>query len=127
MAGPIVATAAAIACIKLPSRQRCVRLTRHSSGLAYGQPLTFTVSPLSNHSIQPIIFSPVFTFASINLLGVFPCVGLRLGIKRKFEALLASSACAASASSYHFASTAPLQWRSAFSQFAHVVSWGFSF
>ncbi|WP_448251661.1 DUF1010 domain-containing protein [Ottowia oryzae] len=32
-----------------------------------------------------------------------------------FQAFLASSACAASATSYHFCSTAPLSWPSAFS------------
>ncbi|WP_448254594.1 DUF1010 domain-containing protein [Ottowia oryzae] len=31
-----------------------------------------------------------------------------------FQAFLASSACAASATSYHFCSTAPLSWPSAF-------------
>ncbi|MBY0409071.1 MAG: DUF1010 domain-containing protein [Burkholderiaceae bacterium] len=44
---------------------------------------------------------------------------------RQFQAFLAASACAASASSYHFASIAPLPWRSAFSQFALVVKLGF--
>ena len=34
---------------------------------------------------------------------------------RGFQAFLASSACAASATSYHFCSTAPLLWPSAFS------------
>ncbi|WP_448251670.1 DUF1010 domain-containing protein [Ottowia oryzae] len=34
---------------------------------------------------------------------------------RGFQAFLASSACAASATSYHFCSAAPLSWPSAFS------------
>nr|WP_287951813.1 DUF1010 domain-containing protein [Diaphorobacter sp.] len=34
---------------------------------------------------------------------------------RSFEAFLASSACAASANSYHSCSAAPLSWPSAFS------------
>ncbi|WP_246881376.1 DUF1010 domain-containing protein [Acidovorax sp. JG5] len=38
---------------------------------------------------------------------------------------MASSPCAASASSYHFSSSASPRWRSAFSQFAPVVKLGF--
>ncbi|WP_453934612.1 DUF1010 domain-containing protein [Acidovorax temperans] len=38
---------------------------------------------------------------------------------------MASSACAACATSYHFASIAPPPWRSAFSRFALVVKLGF--
>ena len=41
---------------------------------------------------------------------------------RKFQAFLASSPCAASASSYHFSSIAPPLWRCAFSRFAPVVN-----
>ncbi|WP_453935119.1 DUF1010 domain-containing protein [Acidovorax temperans] len=44
---------------------------------------------------------------------------------RQFQAFLASSPCAASATSYHFASIAPPPWRRAFSQFAPVVKLGF--
>ena len=54
-----------------------------------------------------------------------PCAGLRLGVLRQFQAFLASSPCAASATSYHFASIAPPPWRRAFSQFAPVVKLGF--
>ena len=54
-----------------------------------------------------------------------PCAGLRLGALRWFQAFLASSACAACATSYHFASIAPPPWRSAFSRFALVVKLGF--
>ncbi|AVP59163.1 hypothetical protein C7H73_15230 [Pulveribacter suum] len=43
---------------------------------------------------------------------------------RWFSVFLASSACAASAISYHFTSVAPPPWRSAFSQFAPVVNLG---
>ena len=57
--------------------------------------------------------------------GFLPCAGLRLGALRCFQAFLASSPCAASATSYHFASIAPLPWRSAFSRFAPVVKLGF--
>jgi hypothetical protein len=41
------------------------------------------------------------------------------------SSFLASSPCAASATSYHFASIAPPPWRRAFSQFAPVVKLGF--
>ena len=41
------------------------------------------------------------------------------------QVFLASSPCAASASSYHFSSSASPPWRSAFSQFAPVVKLGF--
>ena len=71
---------------------------------------------------RSMLFSPAFTFASVNPLGVLPCSGLRLGALRWFQAFLASSACAACATSYHFASIAPPRWRSAFSQFAPVVN-----
>ena len=43
---------------------------------------------------------------------------------RQFQAFLASSPCAASASSYHFSSIASPPWRTAFSRFAPVVNLG---
>ncbi|MBY0408594.1 MAG: DUF1010 domain-containing protein [Burkholderiaceae bacterium] len=43
----------------------------------------------------------------------------------RFQAFLASGACAACGSSYHFSSIAPLPWRGAFSQLARVVNLGF--
>ena len=54
-----------------------------------------------------------------------PCAGLRLWVLCKFQAFLASSPCAASASSYHFSSSVSPPWRSAFSRFALVVKLGF--
>ena len=66
-----------------------------------------------------------FTFASVYPQGVWRSLGLRLGVLRQFQAFLASSPCAASATSYHFASIAPPPWRRAFSQFAPVVKLGF--
>ena len=41
------------------------------------------------------------------------------------QVFLASSPCAASASSYHFSSSASPRWRTAFSRFAPVVKFGF--
>ena len=62
-----------------------------------------------------MLYSPAFSFSSGYPLGVLPCAGLRLGVLRQFQAFLASSACAACASSYHFSSIASPPWRSAFS------------
>ena len=72
-----------------------------------------------------MLYSPAFTFSSVYPLGFLPCAGLRLGVLRQFQAFLASTACAACASSYHFSGIAPLPWRRAFSQFAPVVKLGF--
>ena len=72
-----------------------------------------------------MVYSPAFTFASANPLGVLPCAGLRLWALRQFQSFLASSPCAASATSYHFASSALPPWRCAFSRFALVVKLGF--
>ena len=54
-----------------------------------------------------------------------PCAGLRLGALRCFQAFLASSPCAASATSYHFSSSASPRWRTVFSWFAPIVNLGF--
>ncbi|MBS7351274.1 MAG: DUF1010 domain-containing protein [Comamonas sp.] len=62
-----------------------------------------------------------FTFASVYPLGVWRSLGLRLRGLRQFQSFLASSPCAASASSYCFRSAAPPRWRCAFSQFAPVA------
>ena len=74
---------------------------------------------------RPMLYSPAFTFSSVYQLVFLPCAGLRLGVLRQFQAFLASTACAACASSYHFSGIAPLPWRRAFSQFAPVVKLGF--
>ena len=73
---------------------------------------------------KPMVYSPAFTFASANPLGVLPCAGLRLWALRQFQSFLASSPCAASATSYHFASSALPPWRCAFSRFLPVVNLG---
>ena len=72
-----------------------------------------------------MLYSPAFSFSSVYPLGFLLRAGLRLWVQRQFQAFLASSACAACASSYHFAGIAPLPWRSAFSRFALVVKLGF--
>ena len=71
-----------------------------------------------------MFYSPAFTFSSGYPLGFLPCAGLRLGVLRQFQAFLASSPCAASATSYHFSSSASPPWRTAFSRFAPVVNLG---
>nr|WP_241525047.1 DUF1010 domain-containing protein [Simplicispira metamorpha] len=72
-----------------------------------------------------MLYSLAFSFSSVYPLGVLPCAGLRLWVRRWFQAFLASSAWAACATSYHFASIPSPPWRCAFSQFAPVVKLGF--
>ena len=62
-----------------------------------------------------------FTLASVYPLGVWRSLGLRLRGLRQFQAFLASSPCAASASSYFFRSSVPPRWLCAFSQFVPVA------
>ncbi|MCA0311920.1 MAG: DUF1010 domain-containing protein [Proteobacteria bacterium] len=68
----------------------------------------------------------MFTQTAFNFSGVIQrwvCrfSGLRLVALRWFVVFLASSLCAASASSYRFCSAVPPRWRRAFSQFAPVA------
>jgi len=80
-------------------------LTRRSSRPAYCGPLILFVSPITR-------FMRAATCSSAP-----PC-------SKGFEAFWASSACAASATSYHFCSAAPLPWPSAFSWAAPVFKSG---
>ena len=80
-------------------------LTRRSSRPAYGGRLTLAVRPIKR-SMRAAIPS-----------SASPC-------SQRFEAFLAASACAASATSYHSCSAAPLRWPSAFSWAAHVFKAG---
>ena len=77
-------------------------LTLRSSGLAFSQPLILAVSPITRFMRAPTCSSAP------------PC-------SKGFQAFWASSACAASATSYHSCSAAPLPWRSAFSWVAPVL------
>ena len=90
-------------------------LTLRSSGLAFSQPLTLAVSPFILRFMQASIYSSASPFSEVSPLGFWHRAGLRLHSLRWFQALLASSACIASATSYHSCSAAPLPWRSAFS------------
>jgi hypothetical protein len=69
-----------------------------------------------------MVHSPAFTFSIVYSLGFGVLAGLRLWVVCHFQAFLASSPCAASATSYHFSNIGPPWWRSAFSQFAPVVN-----
>ena len=75
--------------------------------------------------MQAAINSSASPFFKVSPWGFWRSAGLRLRSLRQVQAFLASSPCAASATSYHFASIAPPPWRRAFSQFAPVVKLGF--
>ncbi|MBH1978960.1 MAG: DUF1010 domain-containing protein [Comamonadaceae bacterium] len=74
--------------------------------------------------MQAAINSSISPFSKGSLLGFWRCAGLRLHSLRRSQAFLASSACAASATSYRSCSTAPLPWRSAFPWAAPVFKSG---
>ena len=75
--------------------------------------------------IKPhVLFTGVYLLKRL-FAGFLPCAGLRLGALRCFQAFLASSPCAASATSYHFSSSASPRWRTVFSWFAPIVNLGF--
>ena len=80
-------------------------LTRQSTRTAYSRRLLWFVSPITR-------FMRAATYFSTR-----PC-------SKGFQAFLASSACAVSATSYHSCSTASLPWRSAFSWAAPVFKAG---
>ena len=71
-------------------------LTLRSSGLAFSQPLTLAVSPITRSMRAATYFS------------ARPC-------SKGFQAFWASSACQPSATSYPSCSAVPLSWPSAFS------------
>ena len=80
-------------------------LTLRSSGPAFCGPLTLAVSPITRSMRAPTCSS------------ARPC-------SKGFEAFLASSACAASATSYPSCSAAPLPWPSAFAWAAPLFKAG---
>ena len=71
-------------------------LTLRSSGPAFCGPLTLAVSPITR-SMRAATYSSAMPYS------------------KGFQAFLGSSACAASATSYHYCRAAPLPWPSAFS------------
>ena len=99
-------------------------LTWRSSRPAYCGRLILFVSTTENQFIKPMFIQTAFNFSSVVQRLVCRFSGLRLLSSRGFLVFLTSSPCAASASSYCFASAVLLRWRSAFSQFAPVAkSW----
>ncbi|WP_374255165.1 DUF1010 domain-containing protein [Yokenella regensburgei] len=68
-----------------------------------------------------MLFKTAFNFSSVVQRWVCRFSALRLVALRWFLVFLASSPCAASASSYCFGSAAPPRWRCAFSQFVPVA------
>ena len=84
---------------------KVIVLTFHSSRPAFSGRLTLGVSPITRFMRAPTCSS------------ARPC-------SKGFLAFLASSACAASATSYPFCSGAPLSWPSGFSWAAHVFKAG---
>ena len=92
-----------------------------SSGLAYGQPLTWFVSTTENQFISPMLIQTAFNFSSVVQRLVCRFSGLRLVALRWFVVFLASGPCVARASSYYFCSAVQPRWRSAFSQFVPVA------
>ena len=100
-------------------------LTFRSSRPAFCGRLTSPVSLRKTCFIQPhALFTGIY-FLKRLFAGFLPCAGLRLGALRCFQAFLASSPCAASATSYHFSSSASPRWRTVFSWFAPIVNLGF--
>ena len=95
-------------------------LTRRSSRPAYCGRLILFVSPFIFLFMQARIYPGVSPFSKVSPWGFLRCAGLRLHSLRQLQAFLASSACAASASSYRSCSIAPLPWLPAFSWAAPV-------
>ena len=101
-------------------------LTLRSSGPAFCGPLTLAVSTTENQFISPMLFQTAFNFSSVVQRWVCRFSGLRLLALRWCVVFLASSPCAASASSYRFCSAVPPRWHCAFSQFVPVAKFRLS-
>jgi hypothetical protein len=86
--------------------------------------LIIFVSPFIFRFMQASIYSSASPISKVSPLGFWRCAGLRLSALRKFQAFLASSACAVSATSYHSCSAAPLPWPSAFAWVVPVFKSG---
>ena len=99
-------------------------LTVQSSRPAYGGRLTFGVRPFTLRFMQAAINSSVLPFSKVSPLGFLRSAGLRLRSFGRFQAFLASGACATSATSYQSCSAAPLRWPSAFSWAAPLFKSG---
>ena len=89
--------------------------SRYPPPFGLRQPLKLYVSPFIFRFMQASIYSSGSPISKVSPLGFWRCAGLRLRSLGRFQAFLASSACAVSATSYHSCSAAPLPWPSAFS------------
>ena len=99
-------------------------LTLRSSGPAKGGPLTLAVSLRKTCFIQPhALFTGIYLFKRL-FVGFWVSRRASPWGAAPVQAFLASSPCAASATSYHFSSSASPPWRTAFSRFAPVVNLG---
>ena len=98
-------------------------LTFCSSG-RLRRPLSSHVSPFIFRFMQAAIYSSVSPFSKVSPWGFWHYTGPRLLASRQFQAFLVSSACAASATSYHSCSASPLPWLSAFAWVAPVFKAG---
>ena len=99
-------------------------LTFRSSRPAFCGRLTSPVSPFIFRFMQARIYSSASPFSKVSLWWFWRSAGLRLRLLGRFQAFWASSACVASATSYHSCSAAPLSSPSAFSWAAHVFKAG---
>ena len=84
-------------------------LTVQSSRPAFCGRLTSPVSPFIFRFMQASIYSRVSPFSKVSPLRFWRSAGLRLHSLCQFQAFLASSLCAASASSYCFRSPWPVR------------------
>ena len=86
-----------------------------SQKLRFCLPVSLIVSPFIFRVMQAAINPSASPFSKVSPWGFWRSAGLRLRSLGRFQAFLASSACAVSATSYHSCSAAPLPWPSAFS------------
>ena len=102
-------------------------LTFRSSRPAFCGRLTSSVSLRKTRNIEAhVLFTGIYFLKRLFVGFWVSCRASPFGAA-PIQVFLASSPCAASASSYHFSSSASPPWRSAFSQFAPVVKLGFPF
>ena len=88
------------------------------------RPLTSNVSLRKTRNIEAhVLFTGVYLLKRLFVGFLVSCRASPFGAA-PVQVFLASSPCAASASSYHFSSIASPPWRTAFSRFAPVVNLG---
>ena len=128
---PLAPVPRALAALSLVAFRGCAALfqtpsglTRRSSRSAFGGRLTSFVSLRKTCIIQPhALFTGIYLFKRL-FVGFWVSRRASPWGAAPVQAFLASSPCAASATSYHFSSSASPPWRTAFSRFAPVVNLG---